>query len=41
MTVQELIDALNKVENKSKGVVHYDDLLVEEIDEREYDIILY
>ena len=41
MTVQELIDALNKVENKSKDVVRYDDLLVEEIDEREYDIILY
>lgn len=41
MTVQELIDALNKVEDKSKDVVHYDDLRVEEIDEREYDIILY
>ena len=41
MTVQELIEALNKVEDKSKDVVHYDDLMVEEIDEREYDIILY
>ena len=41
MTVQELIDALNKVKDKSKYVVHYDDLIVEEIDEREYDIILY
>ena len=41
MTVQELIDALNKVKDKSKDVVHYDDLLVEEIDEREFDIILY
>ena len=29
MTVQELIDALNKVEDKSKDVVHYDDLQVE------------
>lgn len=41
MTVQELIEALNKVEDKSKDVVHYDYLIVEEIDEREYDIILY
>lgn len=41
MTAQELIDTLNKVENKSKDVVHYDDLVVKEIDEREYDIILY
>ena len=41
MTVQELIDALNKVKYKSKDVVHYDDLIVEEIYEREFDIILY
>lgn len=41
MTVQELIDALNKVKNKSKDVVHYDDLNIEEIEEREDDIILY
>ena len=41
MTVQELIDALNKVKDKLKNVVHYDDLIVEEIDEREFDIILY
>ena len=41
MTVQELIDVLNEVKDKSKDVVHYDDLLVEEIDEHEYDIILY
>lgn len=41
MTVQELIDALNKVKNKSKDVVHYDDLNIEEIKEREDDIILY
>ena len=41
MTVQELIDALNKVEDKTKDVVHHDDLNIEEIEEREYDIILY
>lgn len=41
MTVQELIDALNKVKDKSKDVVHYDDLNIEEIEECEYDIILY
>lgn len=41
MTVQELIDALNKVEDKSKDVVHYDISYIEEIDEREYDIVLY
>ena len=41
MTVQELIDALNKVKDKSKDVVHYDDLNIEEIEEREDDIILY
>ena len=35
MTVQELIEALNKVEDKSKDVVHYDDLMVEEIDDFE------
>ena len=41
MTVQELIDALNKVKDKSKDVVHYDDLDIEEVEEREDDIILY
>ena len=41
MTVQELIDVLNKVKDKSKDVVQYDDLIVEEIDEREFDIIIY
>lgn len=41
MTVQELINALNKVKDKSKDVVHYDDLDIEEIEEREDDIILY
>ena len=41
MTVQELIDELNKVEDKSKDVVHYDDLVIDEIDERYDDVILY
>ena len=41
MTVQELIDALNKVEDKSKDVVHYDYLEIEEIDECDNDVILY
>lgn len=41
MTVQELIDALNKVEDKSKDVVHYDDTEIDDVNEREYDIILY
>lgn len=41
MTVKELIDALNKVKDKSKDVVHYDDLVIDEIDERYDDVILY
>lgn len=41
MTVQELIDTLDKVEDKSKDVVHYDDLVIDEIDERYDDVILY
>ena len=41
MTVQELIDALDKVEDKSKEVLHYDDLLIDEIEERDNDVILY
>ena len=41
ITVQELIDALNKVEDKSKEVLHYDDLSIEEIEERDNDVILY
>ena len=28
MTVQELIDALNKIEDKSKEVLHYDYLSI-------------
>ena len=41
MTVQELIDALDKVEDKSKEVLHYDDLSIDEIEERDNDVILY
>ena len=41
MTVQELIDALNKVNDKSKYVVHYYRFDSEYIEERDYDVILY
>ena len=44
MTVQELIDALNKVEDKSKKVFHhYDYLEIDEIEECDNDdiVILY
>lgn len=44
MTVQELIDALNKVEDKSKDVIHYgyyDDLEINKVEERDNDVILY
>ena len=40
MSVQELIDALNKVENKSKEVLHCDYLPIEEIEENDY-VVLY
>ena len=30
MTVQELIDALNKIEDKSKEVLHYDYLSIKQ-----------
>ena len=40
MSVQELIDALNKVEDKSKEVLHYDYLSIEEIEENDY-VVLY
>lgn len=39
MTVQELIDALNKVENKSKEVLHYDYLSIAEIEENDYIVL--
>ena len=40
MTVQELIDELNKVENKSKEVLHFDYSDVEEIEDNNY-VVLY
>lgn len=41
MTVQELIDDLNKVKDKSKEVLHYDDLSIDEIEECDNYVILY
>lgn len=41
MTVQELIDVLNKVEDKSKDVVEYDGLSIVAIKERYNEVILY
>lgn len=41
MTVQELINELNKVQNKSKDVLHYDDLDIKEIEEQDHYVILY
>lgn len=41
MTVQELIDALNKIEDKTLDVFHYDCSDVEEVDIRESEVILY
>ena len=41
MTVQELIDALNKVEDKTLDVLHYDCSDVEEVDISESEVILY
>ena len=40
MTVQEVIDKLNKVENKSKEVLHFDFSDVEEIEDNNY-VVLY
>lgn len=39
MTVQELIDALNKVEDRSKKVLHYDYLPIAEIEENDYVVL--
>ena len=39
MTVQELIDALNNVEDKSKEVLHYDYLPIAGIEENYYVIL--
>ena len=42
MTVQELIDTLNKVEDKSKIVLQYDEEDIDEVIERiNGDVILY
>ena len=42
MTVQELIDALNKVNDKSKFVLQYDEESINEVIERiNGDVILY
>ena len=40
MTVQELIEALNKVEDKSKEILHYDYESIEEIEDNDY-VVLY
>lgn len=40
MTVQELIDALNKVEDKSRRVIHWDESYILEIKECYNDIML-
>lgn len=39
MTVQELIDALNKVKDKSKEVLHYDYLPIDGIEENDYVVL--
>ena len=41
MTVQELIEALNKVEDKSKEVFHYDYFEIDEIEELDDEVMLY
>lgn len=41
MTVQELIDELNKVEDKSKEVLQFGYLPIEEIEEEENNYIVY
>ena len=40
MTVQELIDALNKVEDKSKDVVEHDGLVIVSVKEHYNEVIL-
>ena len=40
MTVQELIDALNKVEDKSKMVLGSDFFTIDKIEERKHYILL-
>ena len=41
MTVQELIDALNKVEDKSKIVRQYNLAIVRTVGEHDGDVLLY
>ena len=41
MAAQELIDVLNKVEDKSKEVLHYDYLDIDEIEEQDCYVLLY
>lgn len=41
MTVQELIDMLNNVDDKSKDVVEYDGLTIVAIKEHYNEVILY
>ena len=40
MTVQELIDTLNSIENKSKPIYHYYLVDVEKIEEHENEVII-
>ena len=39
MTVQELVEALNKVKDKSKEVLHYDYLPIDGIEENDYVVL--
>ena len=41
MTVQELIDKLNEIEDKSQQVFHFDDSDIEELEEDSGYVILY
>ena len=39
MTVQELIEALNKIKDKSKEALHYDYSPIAEIEENDYVVL--
>lgn len=41
MTVQELIDKLNEIEDKSQQALHFDDSDIEELEEDSGYVILY
>ena len=41
MTVQELIDKLNEIEDKFQQVLHFDDSDIEELEEGSGCVILY